>query len=66
MTNLSLFVQGIVSGTRFFTADYTWPSKMCIKENEPDFFCNVGAYAKDIWEKIRRDGGLECQTEIKV
>ena len=42
---------------------------MCIKEQEskePDFYSNVGAYAKDIWEIISKDGDDECQTAIKV
>ena len=50
-----------------FSRNYKWPSNICIKENkEPDFFSNVGAYAKDIWEIIRKDGDDECQTAIKV
>ena len=59
-----LFVQGVVSGARSFTQYYTWPSHMCMMEDKPNIFTNVGAYAKDIWEIIRKDGGHECQTEV--
>ena len=50
----------------FQSKSYKFPESVCIKENEPDFFSNVGAYAKDIWEIIKKDGGVECQTEVKV
>ena len=61
-----LFIKGIVSGSKGISKQFKWPSHVCIKENEPDFFSNVGAYAKDIWEIIKKDGGVECQTEVKV
>ena len=61
------FVQGILSGSRSLTPFYTWPSHLCTQEEDkPDVYSNVGAYAKDIWETIRKNGGHECQTGIKV
>ena len=65
LTKPAPFVQGIVSGLRSFSKYYTWPSHFCMQENQPDSFSNVGAYAKDIWEIIRKDGDPACQTETK-
>ena len=48
------------------SANYKWPSNSCKIEKEPDYFVNVGEYAKDIWEIIRNDGGDECQTEVEL
>ena len=66
MTNSTPIVQGIVSGSSAITSFSMWPSHVCIKEDEPDYFINVGLYAKDIWKMIREEGGHECQTEIEV
>ena len=66
MTNTTPIVQGIVSGSKAFVSEYTWPSHTCIKEDEPDLFFNVGAYANNIWEKLKEEGGDECQTDIEV
>ena len=58
--------EGITSGSRGFSKSYKFPESVCIKENEPDFYTNVGAYAKDIWKIIKKDGGVDCQTEVKI
>ena len=68
-THIYILFKGIVSGTKGFLKSYKWPTSICIKEQEskePDFYSNVGAYAKDIWEIISKDGDNECQTAIKV
>ena len=66
LTKPALFVPGIVSGLRSFSIYYTWPLQFCMQEQQPDIFSNVGAYAKDIWEIIRKDSSHACQTEIKI
>ena len=58
--------KGITSGSKGFSKSYKFPASTCIKENEPDFYTNVGAYANDIWKIIKKDGGVECQTQVKV
>ena len=65
--NFITFLPGIYTKFQSIDDDYVWPPEYCKQKKKPNLFVNVGSYARDIWNTIKRHGDdEECQSPTSI
>ena len=64
---LKSLLLGIYTKFQSIDEDYVWPPEYCKQKKKPNLFVNVGSYARDIWNTIKRNGdNEECQSPTSI